>query len=62
MIVGSPVSPFHLNTEAEPASETFLLSRERQCPNMGNDYESVIQELLELSDVIPLYQRCGGDY
>jgi len=29
---------------------------------MGNDYESVIQELLELSDVIPLYQRCGGDY
>ena len=29
---------------------------------MGNDYDSVIREPLELSDaVIPLLQRCGGD-
>jgi len=35
MMAASPISPSHLKTEAEPASETFLLSREGQCPKYG---------------------------
>jgi hypothetical protein len=45
MIVASPVYPFHLKTEAEPAVKD-------NAQNMGNVYDSVIREPLELSDVV----------